>query len=128
MAGALAQTGTRTGPIITGSPHLLIGGKPVEDLALAERKLEWAIRRKDDPTANADGYEPVRHRLGLLYENECMSLGVTWRKDYDPTGDARRRSRLWLAGAVVIAAAGAAGLAMASRADPSTPPDRGGSR
>jgi LPS-assembly protein len=49
-------------------------------------------RRKDDPTANADGYEPVRHRLGLLYENECMSLGVTWRKDYDPTGDARRGS------------------------------------
>jgi LPS-assembly protein len=48
--------------------------------------------RKDDPTTNADGYEPVRHRLGLLYENECMSLGVTWRKDYDPTGDASRGS------------------------------------
>ncbi|WP_420139494.1 LPS-assembly protein LptD [Sphingomonas sp.] len=48
--------------------------------------------KRDDPTANADGYEPVRHRLGLLYENECMSLGVTWRKDYDPTGDARRGS------------------------------------
>jgi LPS-assembly protein len=48
--------------------------------------------RKDDPTSLADGYEPVRQRLGLLYENECMSLGVTWRKDYDPTGDARRGS------------------------------------
>jgi LPS-assembly protein len=48
--------------------------------------------KKDDPTSTADGYQPVRHRLGLLYENECMSLGVTWRKDYDETGDARRGS------------------------------------
>ncbi|HWI87230.1 MAG TPA: LPS assembly protein LptD [Sphingomonas sp.] len=48
--------------------------------------------KSDDPTSTADGYEPVRQRLGLLYENECLSLGVTWRKDYDPTGDARRGS------------------------------------
>ena len=48
--------------------------------------------RKEDPTSLSDGYQPVRHRLGLLYENECLSLGVTWRKDYDETGDARRGS------------------------------------
>jgi LPS-assembly protein len=47
---------------------------------------------RDDPTSTADGYQPVRDRLGLLYENECISLGVTWRKDYDQTGDARRGS------------------------------------
>jgi len=47
---------------------------------------------KEDPLSLSDGYQPVRHRLGLLYENECMSLGVTWRKDYDETGDARRGS------------------------------------
>jgi LPS-assembly protein len=47
---------------------------------------------KEDPLSVSDGYQPVRHRLGLLYENECMSLGVTWRKDYDETGDARRGS------------------------------------
>jgi len=47
---------------------------------------------KDDPLSLSDGYQPVRHRLGLLYENECLSLGVTWRKDYDETGDARRGS------------------------------------
>jgi LPS-assembly protein len=34
----------------------------------------------------------VKHRLGLLYENECISLGITYRRDYDPTGDARRGS------------------------------------
>jgi len=48
--------------------------------------------RKEDPLSLSDGYQPVRHRLGLLYENECMSLGVTWRKDYDETGDAKRGS------------------------------------
>ena len=48
--------------------------------------------RKEDPSSHSDGYQPVRHRLGLLYENECLSLGVTWRKDYDETGDARRGS------------------------------------
>jgi LPS-assembly protein len=48
--------------------------------------------KDDDPAGLADGYEPVRHRLGLLYEDECLSLGLTWRKDYDPTGDARRGS------------------------------------
>lgn len=49
---------------------------------------------KEDPTLpiSSDGYQPVRHRLGLLYENECMSLGVTWRKDYDESGDAKRGS------------------------------------
>jgi LPS-assembly protein len=46
----------------------------------------------DDPLSNADGYEPVRHRFGVQYEDECLSLGLTWRRDYDPTGDARRGS------------------------------------
>lgn len=48
--------------------------------------------KKEDPLSLSDGYQPVRDRLGILYENECMSLGVTWRKDYDQTGDARRGS------------------------------------
>ena len=48
--------------------------------------------KKEDPTSLSDGYQPVRDRVGLLYENECMSLGITWRKDYDETGDAKRGS------------------------------------
>lgn len=46
--------------------------------------------RREDPLSLADGYEPVRHRLGLSYEDDCMELGLTWRRDYDETGDARR--------------------------------------
>lgn len=46
--------------------------------------------QREDPLSTADGYEPVRHRLGFVYEDDCIELGVTWRRDYDATGDARR--------------------------------------
>nr|WP_238475356.1 LPS assembly protein LptD [Sphingomonas cavernae] len=46
--------------------------------------------KQEDPLSLADGYEPVRHRLGLAYEDECLELGVTWRRDYESTGDVRR--------------------------------------
>ncbi len=48
--------------------------------------------RQEDPFSVADGYDPVRHRLGVAYDDGCLSLGVTWRFDYDDTGDARRGS------------------------------------
>jgi LPS-assembly protein len=44
----------------------------------------------EDPLSIADGYEPVRHRVGVLYDDECIQLGVTWRRDYAASGDARR--------------------------------------
>ena len=46
----------------------------------------------EDPTALGDGFQPVRNRVGVVYENECLSLGVTWLRDYNPIGDARRGS------------------------------------
>ena len=46
--------------------------------------------RQEDPLSLADGFEPVRHRIGILYDDECIELGVTWRRDYETTGDARR--------------------------------------
>ena len=45
---------------------------------------------KEDPTTLSDGYQPIRHRLGLLYDDDCIELGVTWRREYDAIGDARR--------------------------------------
>ncbi|MFN3943980.1 MAG: LPS-assembly protein LptD [Allosphingosinicella sp.] len=44
----------------------------------------------DDPRSLADGFQPVRHRLGILYNDDCIELGVTWRRDYETTGDVRR--------------------------------------
>lgn len=46
--------------------------------------------RKEDPLSLADGFEPIRHRLGILYDDDCIELGVTWRRDYETSGDARR--------------------------------------
>ncbi len=45
---------------------------------------------REDPISEADGFEPVRHRLGFAYDDDCIELGVTWRRDYDDTGDFRR--------------------------------------
>ena len=44
----------------------------------------------EDPSSSADGFEAIRHRLGLAYDDDCLSIAVTWRRDYQPTGDARR--------------------------------------
>ena len=46
--------------------------------------------KKEDPLSMADGYEPVRHRLGIAYEDDCLTLGFTWRRDYLAAGDARK--------------------------------------
>lgn len=49
--------------------------------------------RSDDPLGLADGFEPIRHRLGVAYDDECLSISLTWRRDYIDTGDARRGDR-----------------------------------
>jgi LPS-assembly protein len=46
--------------------------------------------RREDPLSVADGFEPIRHRLGILYNDDCIELGITWRRDYETSGDARR--------------------------------------
>jgi LPS-assembly protein len=42
--------------------------------------------RDEDPLSVSDGFEPVRHRLGIDYEDECIALGVSWRRDYERIG------------------------------------------
>ncbi|MDF0488757.1 LPS assembly protein LptD [Sphingomonas sp. H39-1-10] len=46
--------------------------------------------RREDPLSLADGFSPVRHRLGFQYEDDCLRLGLTWKRDYQNTGDAQR--------------------------------------
>jgi LPS-assembly protein len=46
--------------------------------------------RREDPLSLADGFDPVRHRIGVQYEDDCLRAGLTWRRDYQDTGDARR--------------------------------------
>jgi LPS-assembly protein len=44
----------------------------------------------EDPTSLANGYQPVRHRLGIAYTDDCLDIGLTWKRDYDTSGDAQR--------------------------------------
>lgn len=44
----------------------------------------------EDPTFTSDGFEPIRTRLGIAYRDDCLELGLTWRRDYADTGDAQR--------------------------------------
>ncbi len=45
---------------------------------------------REDPAAITDGWQPVRHRAELLYEDDCIQIGASWRRDYVDTGDRRR--------------------------------------
>jgi len=46
--------------------------------------------RDEDVLSQADGFEPLRHRLGVTYEDDCLRLGLTWKRYYSTTGDAQR--------------------------------------
>ena len=46
--------------------------------------------RSEDPTFSADGFDPIRTRIGVAYQDDCLELGATWRRDYLDQGDARR--------------------------------------
>ncbi len=75
-----------------------------EELRLAARVLflrYWSVfgatvvdltDKKEDPLSLADGWQPVRTRLGIQYEDECLQAGVTWRRDYEQIGAFRKGS------------------------------------
>ena len=75
-----------------------------EEVRLAGRwkfRRYWSIfgatvidltNRREDPLTLASGFEPVRHRLGLDYEDDCLQFGVQWRRDYERIGTFRKGS------------------------------------
>lgn len=52
--------------------------------------------KREDLFATTDGFEPVRHRVGIAYQDPCLEIGVTWRRDYRSTGDARTNNTFQL--------------------------------
>ncbi|MFK4872437.1 LPS-assembly protein LptD [Novosphingobium sp. ZW T3_23] len=44
----------------------------------------------EDPTYGSDGFQPLRSRLGMAYEDDCLQISFTWRRDYVTFGDARK--------------------------------------
>jgi LPS-assembly protein len=75
-----------------------------EELRIAARILfnrYWSIfgasvidltDRAEDPLSVADGWQPIRNRIGIEYEDDCLQLGVTWRRDYERIGTFRKGS------------------------------------
>ena len=51
---------------------------------------------REDPFTDADGFQPVRDRLGIAYDDDCIELGLTFRRDYDRTDAFRRGSSVLL--------------------------------
>ncbi|MDP8994599.1 MAG: LPS assembly protein LptD [Pseudomonadota bacterium] len=70
----------RLGGRVELADHWSLFGSTVIDLTSAE----------EDPLAATDGFSPVRHRIGILYDDDCIELGITWRRDYETTFDVRR--------------------------------------
>jgi len=44
----------------------------------------------EDPIFAPDGFEPIRTRLGIAYNDDCIEFGATWRRDFISAGDAER--------------------------------------
>jgi LPS-assembly protein len=51
---------------------------------------------EEDPVSIADGFEPVRHRVSLDYEDECLAIGISWRRDYERLGSSSQGSTFQL--------------------------------
>jgi len=45
---------------------------------------------EEDPIFSPDGFEPIRTRLGIAYQDDCIEFGFTWRRDFITAGDAAR--------------------------------------
>lgn len=52
--------------------------------------------KKEDPSFTSDGFEPLRTRLGIAYQDDCLEMGATWRRDYEASGDAEKGSSFQL--------------------------------
>ncbi|PTR12466.1 MULTISPECIES: LPS-assembly protein LptD [unclassified Novosphingobium] len=44
--------------------------------------------KASDPVYGSDGFQMLRHRLGVAYTDDCFDLSITWKRDYVTTGDA----------------------------------------
>ena len=78
--------------------------RDAEEIRLAGRwkfRTHWSIfgatvidltNKIEDPLSLANGFQPVRHRLGIDYEDDCLQFGVQWRRDYERIGTFRKGS------------------------------------
>ena len=46
--------------------------------------------RTEDPSLSSNGFQPLRARFGVAYQDDCLELALSWRRDFISTGDARK--------------------------------------
>jgi LPS-assembly protein len=51
--------------------------------------VDLTSKGEDRFTSN-DGFQPIRHRLGVSYTDECFDFGITWKRNYIDNPNARR--------------------------------------
>jgi len=44
----------------------------------------------NDSQLTGKKFQPLRTRLGLAYQDDCLELGLTWRRDFITNGDAKK--------------------------------------
>lgn len=69
----------RAGARVAFANHWSVFGSTIVDLTST----------KEDPNSTFDGFEPIRHRMGVAYDDDCLSIAFTWRRDYVKFGDAK---------------------------------------
>ncbi len=45
---------------------------------------------RDDPFTTAGGFQPIRHRVGVIYRDDCLEISGSWRRDYVDNISVRR--------------------------------------
>ena len=45
---------------------------------------------EEDPLFAPGGFQPIRTRFGVAYQDDSIEFGATWRRDFIDAGDARR--------------------------------------
>ena len=56
--------------------------------------------KNEDPALPTNSFQALRTRLGVAYQDDCLELAFTWRRDFVATGDARRGNTFQLSIAV----------------------------
>jgi hypothetical protein len=54
----------------------------------ADKRARFGQTKGDDPITGGDGFQMIRHRLGLAYTDGCLDLSFTWQRNYVSAGDA----------------------------------------
>lgn len=70
----------RAGARIAFATYWSVFGSAVVDLTSSE----------EDPLTQNDGWQPIRHRVGIGYRDECFDFGVTWKRNYVDNPNARK--------------------------------------